>query len=216
MTVSDWVNNPDRQYTDGVLLFKRNVKDPAMLAMFESGENSMTRRKLLEAIRQIAQPNKIISPIIDDTPIPLNPKKKIASESKPAAVAAIELLKGISFKEMSSLHAQLTVFKSDRERLDAQHRIVELKSLVDECWYKLDYYRDYGVLPPETEEVSIKTIRDVVQLSKNIPTYFTKINAKLKREDLTETEEADLIKQKTKWTLVKQRIDTILDEPIQF
>jgi uncharacterized coiled-coil DUF342 family protein len=216
MTVSDWVNNPDRQYTDGVLLFKRNVKDPAMLAMFESGENSMTRRKLLEALREASKPAQVIEITIDGSKKKTIPANQPVNRTKTDAVTAIEQLKGISFKEMAALHAQLTTFKTDRERYEAQHRIVELKSLVDECWYKLDYFQQYGVLPPETEDVSIKTIRDVVQLSKNIPTYFTKINAKLKREDITEEESAELIKQKTKWTLVKQRIDTILDEPIQF
>ena len=210
MTIKEWLNEDNRLYANGLLLYKRHGNNAVLLRLFESGENSMTRKKLLDELRKIE--NKEVKPI----PVFVAPAPKIKLPADAAKYEGLVVLKNISFKERAALHSQLTRYKTDKERATACRRIMELDTLGDECWFQLDYYDEHATWPPVEDEVKIKTIRDVVQLSKNIPTYFTKINAKLNRSDLSENDEKELLRQKNKWTLIKQRIETILDEPVQF
>jgi hypothetical protein len=215
MTIKEWIDNPQRIYSEGVFLYKRFGNNTACLTLFENGENSLTRKKLLDELRKIDA-----GAINNDQVKPTEGKTKLPPKEKPSEDVAkydgLVQLKNISFKEMASLHSQLTNLKTDNQRQIACKKIMELDSLIDDCWAQIDYYDENGTWPVDQDEVQIKTISDVVQMSKNIPTYFTKINAKLDKEGLSEADEQELLRQKNKWTLIKNRIELILDEPVRF
>lgn len=213
MTIQDWLNQDNRLYENGVMLYKRHGSSNVLLTLFESGENSMTRKKLLNELRAIATPQVIEKPK-PPTPIPTPVKQKSVDTVDTDKYQTILDLKAHAFKEMAAAHAQLTKLKTKAERKEACKLIMLLDLQVDDYWEQLDHFDAYGTWPVQEDEVSIKTIRDVVQLSKNIPTYMTKINAKLKKENITVDEMAELHRQKDKWTLITQRIEKILDEPI--
>ncbi|MFA6261081.1 MAG: hypothetical protein WC760_06415 [Bacteroidia bacterium] len=210
MTIAQWLNDPDRKYTDGVLLFARHGGSTTTLKLFESGENRFTRTKLLQSLQDIG--SKTFKPA-KVTP------QVIKTERTGTAVELIPIydLKARSFKEMAALHARLEQYKTDEERFDACLKIDELDQIVDECWEKLDYYQEHGSLPPDTaqEEFQPKTIRDVVNLCKNVPTYISRINKQLKSENLSDQEIANLIKKKTAWEICLAKIESTLDGPIQ-
>lgn len=222
MTIAEWINNAQRSYAHGLLLYAKHGNNAAKRKLFESGENSFTRKQLYDALKEIeskktnetTKPGRVININID------------VSAKKDARVLSVSCketntpeyyteLKNVSFKEMAALHSQLELKQTQAERLAKCQRIDYLDSVVDACWEKLDYYKEHGRMPLEPELASVKSLRDIVALCKNIPTYLTKINSKLDSDKLTESQEEDLLSQKAKWTLIKHKIESVLDEPFQ-
>lgn len=206
MTIAQWFSS-EKIYGEGVFLYKKHGSSKKLLQLFESGETRFTRGKLEEElIKLVDEPNKT-SALSVTAKSPLSPLVKRAT---PEPLRRIYDLKEISWKEMCSLHSSLTVLTSDNKRFEALIRIHELDQIVDECWFKIDYFNHHGQLPPEEGSKAITTVRDIVNLAKAIPTYISKIDKKLK--DLKEDDtDPDLIERKVNWQLKLKELDELMD-----
>lgn len=213
MTIAQWIQDPKRDYRQGVILFERFGGDASTLSLLKSGENSLTRSTLLEEMVELnasltAKPSKSTPP----KPVKINLPTK--PDLHPD-IAPYYQHKEVYFKEMAALKQQLRLMPTDEDRLKACMRIDELDLMIDECWYNIDYFNEHGHLPEKEEEYPIRTIRDVVAQSKNIPTYITKIDAKINSDKVSDDKLPDLIAKKMRLKFQLEKIEKILDEPIQ-
>jgi hypothetical protein len=213
MTIAEWLAEPAANYHTGVLLYKRSNANIVLLSLFESGENSFTRSKLRDELKNLHKTEVVkstINLVIDNRSKQHNPEPHNQDVLKP-----IIDLKNIRFKEMAAIHATLATLPTDEQRLMAAIRIDELDKLIDHCWHQINYYAEHKCLPPDEDIADVKTIGDVVKLSKNIPTYISKINVRL-QDDKTGDEAAErLMLKKAKWQVILTKIERIMNEPIQ-
>lgn len=216
MTIAEWLAEPNPPYHIGILLYKRHGSG-TLLSLFESGENSFTRTKLRDELKKIlqAKPYPVTGKKII-LEINANPKEQPKQPKQPDDVLKpIIELKNISFKEMAAIHATLAKLPSDEARLGAVIKIDELDTLIDHCWYQIDFYNEHGHLPPDEDIADVKTIGDVVKLSKNVPTYISKINARLADPKMGDDDREKYQMKKAKWQVILTKIERIMNEPVQ-
>jgi|GEM_PF-2649535 hypothetical protein len=213
MTIAEWLAEPAANYHSGVLLYKRTSNNGVLLSLFESGENTFTRTKLRDELKKLQKPEPVkrsIELIINASPKIAKPQPQNEDVLKP-----IIELKNISFKEMAAIHATLATLPTDEQRLQAAIKIDELDKLIDHCWYQIDYYAEHKCLPPDEDIADVKTIGDVVKLSKNIPTYISKINTRLMDSKMSDEAAEKLMLKKAKWQVVLTKIERIMNERVQ-
>jgi hypothetical protein len=213
MTIAQWLEQSSPPYFDGVLLYKRFHPQGTLLALFESGESSFTRVKLRDELKKLYKPEVVKQstrvPDVSNIPQKIHPKQP-ADVLKP-----IIELKNISFKEMAAVHASLRNLPTDQDRFIAAQRIDELDRMVDHCWDQINFYEANGHLPPDEDLADIKTVGDVVKLAKNVPTYISKINARLLDEKMCDDDRDKYMIKKAKWQVVLSKIERLLNEPVQ-
>lgn len=211
MTIAEWLES-DRHYHTGLLLLEKNSVNRSLISILKTGENSFTRAKLVQALQDlVTTKGKVKIKInIDDRPA-IKVRQECTSKSE---LLFLTEKKNLAFKEMASLHAKLKELPSDIERYNHQVRILELDSQIDDLWHKIDYFNEHGHLPPDENEQPINTIRDVVNAFKNIPTYISKINTRLKNEELSDEDRDELCIKKNSFVSQLEKLEAILDEPV--
>jgi hypothetical protein len=214
MTIADWLQQNKRDYRQGVILFERFGGDATTLTLLKSGENSFTRSTLLEELTKLNQ-KLTAKPEKGKKPTPIKIELPTTKQDYPADIAPYYKTKELYFKEMAALKQQLKFMPTDEDRFVACLKIDELDLSMDECWLTIDYFNEHGKLPEKEEEYPIRTIRDIVAQSKNIPTYITKIDARLKSDKLKDEQRPDLVAKKIRLKLQLDKIEKLLDEPIQ-
>lgn len=205
----------------GLYLLKNKSENTSLITLLEKGENSFNRKKLQKELEALSDKPKTKQPVpVKQIPIPGSAEVKtkyIPSEklrdSLPADVRAIDELRESTFKEMAALHSQLLIIKSVSKRYEVQLKIISLDEINDECWFNLNYYTKHKRLPESINETPLKTIGDVVNAAKNIPTYLTKINKKLQGKT-TQEETIRLTEKKVNLTLQLQKVTTLLSKEI--
>lgn len=182
MQLRMWLNNPNRDFDTGVELYKQLIGNTDIF----KHKNSFTQKKLYTALKEhdekkIAQNLQALKKDIKATP-----KQEPATPSLPPEIIRLNDLKLQTFKKMAALHQQLCFVKGNSQksmdtRFKLQQEIIRLDELNQDCWEKVNYFEKHGALPPDKEGFTIldKTIRELAQLEKAIPTYITKLNKEL-------------------------------------
>jgi hypothetical protein len=201
--ISNWLTS-NRDYQEGVLLYKKHGKNATLTALFMSGSNSYTRGKLvaeLTAINEIvAAPKKVEKNI---NPIPPNTDKN----NWPEIVRQWHQEYVMCLKQMSELHSRLYRATSDKARYKLALAIDELDIKADVLLADVNYYRDNGVVPDKDGyNVDAMTPTELAMARKNIPSYIAKLNTKLKANGIDEERIADLLFRKAEWEKLLNRV----------
>jgi hypothetical protein len=222
MTITDWIHSK-RDFKIGVELYQKAKGNTALLALFNAGENSFSKRKLLEALSEINFPavEELHPPIqLVQTENKKEPKPKfIPSNLHPDPVKAIHSLRLDSFKKMSALHQTICNIegngpKAQDKRFALMQQIKELDKTNQECWAKLEFFAANGNLPEDPNQFnpSELTIRELVNLEKAIPTYISKEKKKLEQPGL-ELEKIDKINASIfQWKLELAQVSELLNK----
>jgi hypothetical protein len=99
-------------------------------------------------------------------------------------------------------------------RLKLQQEIMRLDELNAECWDKIIYWEQHGKLPVEKDGFAIgdKTIRELAQLEKAIPTYITKLNKELDGLGDDDKKRIPITKRIADWHMQYRSIKDSIDE----
>jgi hypothetical protein len=183
MQLRAWLNHPKRDFDIGVKLYNEYIGKSDIFKY----KNSFTEKKLYEALKQYDEVKLNKSPLRLPNPAPPPPpNNQTAKPILPAEIVRLNDLKLETFKKMAALHQHLCTIKGNSQksmdsRLKLQQEIMRLDELNAECWEKIIYWEENGKLPVEKDGFAIgdKTIRELAQLEKAIPTYITKLNKEL-------------------------------------
>jgi len=219
MRIDDWLHSK-RDFNTGIELFQKHNGSSSLLAFFKAGENSLSRKKLFEALTQIHLAAEEVAPAPLVQPDKKEPKPKfIPSPSNPDPVKTIHTLRLDSFKKMSALHQTLcniegNGIKAMDKRYGIMKQIKELAKTNQECWAKLEYFAANGSLPADPNEFnpSALTIRELVNLEKAIPTYISKERKKLELAGDDHKKIAALNDSIFKWKLQLAEVTELLNK----
>jgi hypothetical protein len=223
MNVEQWIST-GKPYKNGLELFKKLGGSQTLLSYFLAGENSLSKRKLQEAIAELTElpKNNTITTehvaLAEPKPI-IQEKIRINLAEIPEEVRHIDSLRLESFKKMAALHQAACAIsgngqKAIENRFSLMCQIKELNRTNEECWRLLNYYAEHKCLPPNEDEFNPRTltIRELVNLEKTIPTYISKEKKKLDKDlsaDKKDLVQANIFKLELQLKQVKETIDSL-------
>lgn len=133
MEITTWLSG-DRDYFDGVELFKQYGTSVTLLKLFQSGENSYTVNRLEQELKKLLPAPKIIN-----VKIPIN-----KPDGDPEVISVLRAKATKLYKTCSHLHAQLTQLQTDAERLTHSLTILDTMDEVERLWDVIDHYDKTG------------------------------------------------------------------------
>lgn len=231
MLLEDYLQIKNPPYKEGIKLFATLGKNATLLALFNKGENSFNTKKLLSELQKIADARnstKVFTKVLEEkiiTEAPVPEKFTNFKENIPEVLQPIHDLALSSYKERALLHNklcesalhELTEFDKERdyegERKEIQDKMFVLLSTNENCWDKIFYFNEHGKLPTDPDEFIIenKTIRELCNLEKSIPTYITKIDNQLKKYEFDSEPYLHSVKNRTKFELRLKLIKKAID-----
>ena len=211
MTVNEWLNS-NRDYQTGINLYQKHFGNTSLLTLFKAGQNSMSRRKLSEALESFTPVQS------DEFELPV-PRKYKPDFAMPEPVKLLDELRLESFKKMSALHQTCCNTdgngpKAVAKRFEMLKQIKELHRVNSECWKKLDYYQEHGRLPVDENEFipELLTIRQLVNLEKAIPTYISKLKSQLSEIEIPEEKASAINAKIIEWQVQLKAITEIINK----
>jgi hypothetical protein len=216
MQLRAWLNHPKRDFNIGVKLYAEHIGGTTEVFKYK---NSFTQKRLYEALKQYddAKIAKNLSSLKKD--IQATPKQEPAKPMLPPEIVRLNDLKLETFKKMAALHQHLCTIKGNSQksmdsRLKLQQEIMRLDELNAECWDKIIYWDEHGKLPVEKDGFAIgdKTIRELAQLEKAIPTYITKLNKELDTLGEDDKKRIAITKRIADWHMQYRSIKDSIDE----
>jgi hypothetical protein len=232
MQIRAWLNTQKKDYRAGVELYEKYASPASLLVLFKSRESTFNKNKLITELTKICEAFEASQSSKKATKkptekAPIESKYTRVTDNIPEALVPIHELKTNSFKQLSVLHNKLCEITLDElnkfskkrnyaaERFAIQEEMLLLDEVNEQCWYRIYYYNEHGHLPIENENEFVledKTIRELVNLEKAIPTYISKINTAAKKEGVSDEKCQDLINKKVEWQLQADLIKKVLDE----
>lgn len=232
MQIRAWLDSKNKDYKIGVGLYEKYATPALLLVLFKSKESSFNKNKLIAELTKLCSAfdaSQLSKKTTNNTPAksPIDEKYVRATDNIPEVLKPLYDLKITSYKQLSALHnklceitlQELNNFNKKRnyaaERLSIQDEMMILDEVNEQCWYKIHYFNEHGNLPKdESEEFVIenKTIRELVNLEKAIPTYISKINTAAKKEGINPDKYQYLVNKKIEWQLQGEAIKKVLDE----
>lgn len=211
-----WLQNPNRNYQKGVQLLERIQGQSAIIDILKKSDSQFNRKLLFDQLSKFAEEKK-------PEPVAKKAEAKPKHETRkwdPAApilprpeTQSLFDIKLAAFKKLSALHTQLCSIDGNKpaaiqERYKIQLEILRLDALNEECWDKIHYFEEHGKLPEEKDKFDFdgKTIRELINLEKAIPSYITKINNQLKDIGLPAERVIELTRQKADWMVCLEKI----------
>lgn len=233
MLLEDYLQLKNKPYDIGVELFAKLGNNATKLALFKASKNSFNEVKLQKELQAIAdkrntkkQVTEALATRIPEQPTPTkftNFKDNIPEVLKPIHALAVS-----SFLEKGILHAKLCAsaqhelenFDRKRdyegERFEIQKAMLVLLATNENCWDKIHYYNEHGKLPPEDDQdeflIDTKTIRELCNLEKSIPTYISKLANRLDKLEFDSPKYFDCIENRTKFELRLVAIKSAIDQ----
>jgi len=189
-SITAWLNNPDRSYNHGRLLFEQYGDDRVLLALLKSGSTSFHFSKLQTALERLnkksnLEPKQIViaEKITDVLERP--DQRPIGYENAPNKILEIRNLKNKRYAQARHLFESIRVLDSKELRLQAGLELLDHMDYVADAWGAIDDWKENGrireLAQKETEkEVADLTFIELVQESKNLPPNISKDRTKLK------------------------------------
>lgn len=205
--INNWLQS-NRDYQDGVMLYKKHGKDKTLLALLMSGSNSYTRGKLVSSLETLAEELK---PKPKKESHNLKPIPKTEDKTTwPEIVKQWHNEYVMCLKEMAELHSRLYRATSDKSRFKLALAIDDLDIKADVLLADINYYRDNGVVPDKDGyNIDAMNTTELAMARKNIPSYIAKINTKLKANGLTEERINNLLMRKAAW---QKLLETVINK----
>lgn len=235
MLLEDYLQLKKRPYKVGVSIFCAMSKNETLKQLFSSGENSFTTKKLHQELQKIADARNTgkivkaeIEKKIDSGTAPSHPKFTNFKENIPEILQPFHDLANATYKERALLHNKLCESASheldnfDRkrnyegERKEIQDKMLALIATNEKCWDTIFYYNEHGQLPPADEEdvfdITTKTVRELVNAEKVIPSYITKLNHRLSKTEFDSDKYLSITNDKLKYEMRLKEIKTAIDK----
>jgi len=233
MLLEDYLQLKKKPYTIGVDIFCKLSKNATLIKLFKSGENGYTTKKLhteLQALANARNKTKIVTEAIDKKieTAPAHPKFTNFKENIPDILKPFHELANATYKERALLHNklcesaihELDSFDRKRdyetERKAIQDKMLTLIATNESCWDTIHYYNEHGKLPPienDDFDITTKTVRELVNNEKVIPSYITKLNQRLSKTEFDSEKYLSITSDKLKYEMrlkeIKQAIDKL-------
>lgn len=202
--VQAWLSEPGDYHT-GLELLKKSGFSGFMLTILNRGDDAYTRTKLaaeltgwLNSRTEPAQesPDGRHRPIDTEIGGGVTSGTYVSTEQIPRIFPVqVRQLQDRAYSlmdERSELKAKLRALMNDPEqqgvRRDAAFRILAIGKALDDIYAKIDFYEQYGYLPPEQEPAADQDDRARLM---SVRTYVSRYRAKLKKPGLTADQRAE-------------------------
>lgn len=202
--VKQWLESPE--LTSGLILYEKYINNAARLFYYEQGIYSLD--ELIDELREFVTKSTKQSTGLPDT----------AKSKFPKEIQELDILAGKAWKERNYLRSIiLQECDSDKRKVMA-FRILECSRTSIAIWKQIDGWKATGILPQKESKKQKKqdTLLELIEKLKNIPTYLSKIDKKIKTcQDVSKQAEWVMLKNKHTEELerVKKRLQ-FLDEKI--
>lgn len=182
-TISEWLNDPGRNYSDGIDLYKsvkfnKNIlsnlmrkESKANMAklVYELGKFSSEKSTpIVKKVRDIAVVNiqKPVAEVVQESIVVIEKKQSLMFHDLPEELRPVLLEANQTFKEKCMLKISLNELPAEAEN-EALKIILQIDSLTKRnahCWKKIDYWLEHRSLPPiEASEFSKMTAEQRVK-----------------------------------------------------
>jgi hypothetical protein len=234
MQISQWIKSKEQDWNTGLALYVAYSPNQKLRQLFEHGPSNFNKRKLLKELTELAQQLESKQALkFQKTETVTATAKAYARtvDEVPDVLKPIVELRITTYKTLSLLHnklCELTLEEMNNprkkrnyneERFAIQQELLALDETNEQCWAKIHYFNEHGKLPEETTDefiIANKTIRELVNLEKAIPSYISKNNSECKKEGISEERYQELVKRNINWNLQKAEIQKALDELPKF
>jgi hypothetical protein len=215
-SITQWLNDPQRSYQVGKLLYEQYGDNKVVLSLINSGSSSFHQQQLFTALQKVnlkvnLEPKKIVIPDLSSEN--QERSKPITNyTSAPEQILNIRDEKSLNFAKARKLFESVRVMDSQEHRLEAGLQILDLMDKVNEAWEIIDQWNDSGKIAElkqieeekAIEEMNIhELIRDKAKLMPNI--------SKDKKRILGAKNDKDKLKYTQKYEARKQRLALVLE-----
>lgn len=196
-SVNAWIV-AGKPFKEGVILLAILCPDHKKLTVIRSARSSFTEQLLDQALMSLDQPSSQVRVSATRQPIPLKTASSVPVDRPlPAELVQLQQNWKRAYKEAVDLRYQLKGITSGRKKMyrDIAFQILEKMDYVHSCWKTIDQFKSTGQLPsaqPDPDDLSGKSLMELMQGLKNIPTYITKA-----KKELAATRDATVIERKT-------------------
>lgn len=193
-TITQWLNDPNRTYHHGQILYKQYGKNAIARIIIDTGNQhsnyhfSYLERALLETNQTAAEKSALIIP--DLIEFNTQPSQGITDKEFQALPDEIKQIRNNAknhFNRAKFLFARIPLTENETDRLNQALQLLDDYDQNRELMAQVQTYLNLGSIPPsliqetKTEKpVPDLTIRELIAESKNLPTYITKDKQKLK------------------------------------
>lgn len=193
-SITSWLNDPDRSYQTGLLLYEQYGDNRVLISLFKSGSTSFHFSKLNAALQELntkanLEPRAIAISDQEHIPAANENKFKDRFENAPEKILEIRNEKNRRYAQARRLFESIRVLDSKDLRRDAALQLLDHMDYVNQAWMAIDEWRESGqiqeIQEKESEsDVSQLSLVELLQEAKNLPTYISKDRQKLKAENL--------------------------------
>lgn len=188
--IERWLNQPNRDYTTGVSLYRRYGNSRFVLDLLSQGADEYNQQRLVQELRQLnvslslpsvpatpAEPtDAVFSSLEAYTRFSVPQQEPIRSEELPESLQLLVVEKSSRYKQCCSLHQRLEYMPSDKERAAAAQLICDHFRRIDEIWQQLDYYQRHKIIRPKHgKDLSSFNMATLLKRRNTLRTYISRL-----------------------------------------
>lgn len=189
-SITTWLNNPDRNYNHGRLLYEQYGSNVLILTILKSGCSTYHFAKLQAALEDLnTKPDLIPKPIVISEYIPepaaAPGKKSLDFKTAPEQIIDIRNKKNQRFAQARKLHETIRIMDDEEHRLTAALELLDHMDYVNSCWESIDKFLDTGEIKPLPQQeqaipVDQLGLKELIKEGNNLPSYICKEKKKVK------------------------------------
>lgn len=218
-SITTWLNNPNKIYAHGLLLFEQYGSSAVTLALLRSGEGSYHLSKMQQALQALndqpgLQPKAVVIGAYIAEPISIHGKGQFDYATAPEQIVQIWDNKNQHYAQARKLHEAIRVLDDQDHRLQAGLELLDHMDKVNQSWSILDKYHDTGEIakldiPDQAAAVDSLTVAQLIQEHNNLKPNISKDRRKL-RETTDQAKKIELARRlemrEARLVLVKGRL----------
>jgi uncharacterized coiled-coil DUF342 family protein len=178
--IEQWLKAPD--YGSGVQLYVQYGSNAFLKDCFSNKQLPLSRLvKELSALNENSAPiKKEVKVLVVEEPKPVTSvdKRMVKPDpSVPKEIAELEKKWREHYASADALHRDLLQTATKAKRKQMALEVVQNMDMVRDIWYRIQYWRENGVLYKEQVDVVVQaeeTLLDTINKVRNLPTYITK------------------------------------------
>jgi hypothetical protein len=166
-SLTTWLNNPDRQYDSGLLIYEQYGTNAVLLALLRNGSSSYHFTKLQKALEDLNLRDDLEpKPIVIGEYVPEEVTNarvtKLDYKSAPEVIVDIRDNRNKSFAQARKLHETIKILDLKDHRLQAALELLNHMDHVQESWKTIDAWQATGEIK---EVVAQATVPEVSTLT---------------------------------------------------
>ena len=203
--IKNWLSGK-RNYTVGCILYNRYGNDEELKLLFEKGKTDYTEKKLLECLKEIANPVGALTrperSTMNHEPFPESSNKIIHSLREQWMPL---------YTEMNYKRHELDKFLNQKTDAAMRRRAklaMEILSLEKQCmkiWAQRDHYIEFGRLPAQEKTEPVVDPAKIVERYKNVQCYIRRYKMYLRKNPNDAKNQALLKQYEDEFELLKKQ-----------